>query len=101
MPDEHELVPKYDARQFFSRKARVRKNDLGDVGLFSYDMPVCWIDVKTQTFHRVWDGWSSATGRHVVEFARQHPYEYPKPQMLPTKTVWDGLPVEEVPPFMR
>ena len=71
MPNEYELMPQYDARQSFYGKARVRVDDNGNKFLFSYNVPVMWWDAKHMNLHRLWDGWSSTTGRHVKEFSLQ------------------------------
>ena len=58
--------------------------------LQSYDTLVAVIDV-TGGFHRLWDGWSSTTMRHVRKFI-----EIYAPGMGKTmpKAKWEAMPVE-------
>ena len=92
MPREYELKPQHDACKSFYGKARVRVDDDGNKFLISYGTPVCWIDAATGNFHRLWDGWSSTTGRHVKEFWKQN-----GGAGHCDKAAWDGLEVEEPP----
>ena len=92
MPNEYELMPQYDCRASFYGKARVRVDDDGNKFLISYGTPVCWVDKATGNFHRLWDGWSSTTGRHVKEFWKQC-----GGAGRCDKTAWDELEVEEPP----
>ena len=80
----YELAP-HDSHKSFYGKAQVV--EAGPVRiLFSYNTPVAYFDAAG-TFHRTWDGWSAATGRHVVAFGG------------PGKAAWDKLPVEPVPNY--
>ena len=92
MPNEYELMPQYDARKSFYRRARVRVDDDGNRFLISYETPVMWWDAKTQILHRLWDGWSSTTGRHIKEFSRQM-----AGCAVVTKKEWDRMEVEDLP----
>ena len=92
MPREYELIPKYDARASFYGKARVRVDDHGNKFLFSYNVPVMWWDAKNMSLHRLWDGWSSTTGRHVKEFSHQM-----AGCSAVSKKQWDEMEVEELP----
>ena len=68
----NELVPIYDGRKSFYRKAMVYyDDDLQYVILRSYDTDVLAIDRFYKTFVRLWNGYSSTTMRHVNEFCRQ------------------------------
>ena len=102
MPNEYELMPKYDARKSFYGKARVRVDDDGNRFLISYGTPVMWWDAKTKTLHRLCAGWTdpngkyvtwaSTTGRHVTEFSRQM-----EGCAVVTKKEWDKMEVENLP----
>lgn len=92
MPNEYELMPINDARASFYGKARVRVDDHGNKFLFSYNVPVMWWDAKNMNLHRLWDGWSSTTGRHVKEFSSQMPG-----CAAVSKKEWDKMEVEELP----
>ena len=92
MPNEYELTPQYDGRESFYRKARVRVDDDGNKFLISYGTPVMYWDAKTKNLHRLWDGWSSTTGRHVTEFSRQM-----EGCAVVTKKEWDMMEVEQPP----
>ena len=92
MPREYELMPQHDARKSFYGKARVRVDDDGNKFLISYGTFVMWWDAKTKNLHRLWDSWSSTTGRHVTEFSRQM-----EGCAEVTKKEWDRMPVEEPP----
>ena len=92
MPREYELMPQYDARKSFYGKARVRVDDDGNKFLFSYGKPVMWWDAKTKNLHRLWDGWSSTTGRHIAEFSHQM-----EGCVACHKKEWDIMEVEEPP----
>lgn len=70
MQDTYELVPKHDARQSFHGKALVEVDNDGRKYLTSYGTLVCYLGLDGN-LHRLWPGWSSTTGRHVREFARQ------------------------------
>jgi hypothetical protein len=93
MPNEYELMPKYDARKSFYGKARVRVDDDGNRFLISYGTPVMWWDAKTKTLHRLdtYYGWSSTTGRHVKEFSLQCGCK------AVTKKEWDRMAPEPAP----
>lgn len=102
MPNEYELMPKYDARKSFYGKARVRVDDHGNRFLISYGVPVMYWDAKTKNLHRVCAGWtdpkgkyvtwSSTTGRHIAEFSRQM-----EGCAEVTKKEWDKMEVENLP----
>ena len=92
MPNEYKLMPMYDARKSFYGKARVRVDDNGNKFLVSYGTPVMWWDAKTQSLHRLWNGWSSTTGRHIAEFSYQM-----EGCVACLKKEWDSMEVEELP----
>ena len=96
MPNEYELMPQHDARKSFYWKARVRVDDDGNKALISYGTPVMWWDAGTMNLHRLWDGWSSTTGRHIAEFSYQMPG-----CVAVNKKEWDAMEVEELPPFCQ
>lgn len=67
-----ELSPIYDGRKSFYGKALViHDREKGFITLRSYDTDVCMID-NFNKFHKLWDGWSATTGRHVAEFCKQY-----------------------------
>lgn len=37
--------------------------------LFSYCTPVLRFDASDGTYHRIWDGWSATTGRHIKAYS--------------------------------
>jgi len=97
MPNEYELMPKYDARKSFYGKARVRVKGPVEL-LISYGTPVLWYDAETGRFHRTWDGGSSTTGRHVKEFSLQKRLSQPCDGAHGiNKKEWNAMPVEPVP----
>jgi len=96
MPEEYELRSVYDRRASFHGKARVRVDDLGNRGLVSCGTPVMWWDAEHKNLHRLWDGWSATTGRHVAEFSHQMPG-----CVAVCKKEWDAMEVEGLPPFLR
>ena len=67
---KREMGARFDARKQFYGKAMIVDVE-GGIGLESYGTLVCSIDSEGN-FHRHWDGWSSTTGRHIVEFVKQH-----------------------------
>lgn len=90
MPNEYELIPKYDTRKSFYGKARVQEDDDGRKYLISYGVRVCYIGVDGN-MHRLWSGWSNTTGRHVKEFWLQN-----GGQGKCNKAAWDSLEVENL-----
>ncbi len=85
-----ELKPVHDGRKSFWGRAHVARLGDGTVLLESNWTTVACVDASGR-FHRMWSGWSCATGRHLVEFAKQ----FATDGTLPHKRLWDGLPVEE------
>ena len=86
-----ELKPIHDWQKSFWKRAHVdRRPAIGCVVLLSYDTPVCFVDAAG-SFHRIWDGWSRTTMRHVVEFVRQ----LGRGVGPLTKREWEALPVED------
>ena len=85
-----ELKPIHDGHKSFWGRAHVwRSRKTGAVILRSYETDVCFIDVGG-AFHKVWDGFSRTTMRHIAEFVRQFaPGEGPL-----TKKAWEALPDE-------
>ena len=97
MPNEYELMPQYDTRKSFYGKARVRVEGPVEL-LVSYGTPVLWYDAGNGRFHRVWDGWSSTTGRHIKEFSLQKRTSQPADAVRGIdKREWETMPVEPVP----
>ena len=56
-----------DGRQSFYNKACVKIDSLGNQILYSYNTPVVMKD-PGGNIHRLWDGWSQTTGRHIKAF---------------------------------
>ncbi len=50
-------------------KARVEITN-GKALLYSYNTLVCFIDERTNTFYRTWDGYSLTTSNHINDFRR-------------------------------
>ena len=65
---ETELLPQYDSRKSFYKKARVL-NENGKLILISYFTQVCYIE-NGKAF--VLGSWSNTTTRHVKEFLKQN-----------------------------
>lgn len=79
----YELMPTEDMHvKSFYGKAIVEEDDDGNKTLTSYETKVIRID-SDGTLHRLWDDWSSTTGRHVKAFCGL------------TKKDWDKMEVEE------
>ena len=57
-------------RSYYGKAKTRRENDL--IILTSYNTDVAMIDVKTNTFYRLWNGWSATTAKHVNEFRLQN-----------------------------
>ena len=97
---QYELMPLHDSRASFYGKAKVWSfRDGAAKTLVSYDTPVCWMDA-TGDVHRLRAGWSSTTGRHVVEFCRQATPVGERTRVV-RKKEWEALPVEPAPDFMQ
>lgn len=97
-PGTYPLSPLHGGQTSFRGKATVEVGPKGDLQLRSYGKPVAWIDARGR-FHRLWDGWSSTTNRHVHEFLLQYA-EGGLPENVGTsirKADWLGMEVEEVP----
>ncbi len=73
----------------FYKKATVFKIDK-KIFLQSYDTIVAYIDEKDSSFHRLWDDWSSTTGRHIFTFC----YAFHLKPIC--KKQWDKMKVEKV-----
>lgn len=65
MRTEYDLRP-CDGRQSFYGKAKVVELN-GYRYLYSYGTLICFKDINDKV-HRVWDGWSLTTGRHIYAF---------------------------------
>ena len=66
----YEIEPMFDSQKSFYRKAYVVA-DGNTKTLYSYDTAVIEYDCITNTFRRLWHGWSVTTGRHIKEFCKQ------------------------------
>ena len=64
---EYEL-PATGQKSYYN-KARVIKDNNGDIFLRSYDTLVCYIN-KAGEFVRLWDGYSATTMKHINDFLR-------------------------------
>lgn len=65
MLNVYNLIPK-DSHNSFYGKAKVLENN-GLKVLRSYDTDVAYYDADGK-FHKLWDGWSATTGRHIKAF---------------------------------
>ena len=83
-----ELKCKYDSHQSFNGRAYVGLNENCKEFLISYNTVVLGYDPFTGEFHRLWDGYSATTMRHIKEFCRQCGFS----EM--SKGTWDRMPVE-------
>lgn len=82
-------LPCHDSRKSFYGKAHVLEDSTGNVFLQSYDTIVCYID-PTGNFHRLWDGYSATTQRHINSFI----LEYRLSPKFAGKKQWDNMEVE-------
>ena len=85
MEKEAILMPTPYGRKSFYGKAHIIKTDAGYF-LRSYQTIVC--SYENGSFHRLWDGWSATTARHVDAFR----YYFGLPGI--GKGDWLKLPVE-------
>lgn len=65
---ETEIKP-YNNQKSFCGKAKQIETKTG-LFLQSYETIVCYIDKKTNTFHRLWSGYSATTQKHIDSFRR-------------------------------
>lgn len=63
---KYELIPD-DGHKSFGGKAIVYVDRKGNRTLFSYGTPVMRMEPNGM-LHRLWNGWSLTTGRHVKTF---------------------------------
>ena len=63
---KYELIPN-DGRKSFYGKAVVEVADDGSETLYSYDTPIIKKTAAGELV-RLWDGWSTTTGRHIKAF---------------------------------
>lgn len=73
------LEPQYDTRKSFYRKARIYKDNNGNILLMSYETIVAKITDKIATKDNiekveVYGYYSNTTARHINEFLQQHGY---------------------------
>lgn len=68
------LIPN-DSHKSFYGKAIVIENDNGEKILQSYSTQVMK-QTKTGDFIRLWDGWTTTTGRHIKAFSGLNKAEY-------------------------
>lgn len=86
-----ELKPVHDGHKSFNKLAHVKRLPAtGVVYLISYTTYVCFYDARGR-FHRVWQGWSRTTMRHIVEFVKQ----FGRRVGPLTRKEWEALPDEE------
>lgn len=83
MRNFYALEPQYDRRNSFYGKAHVIIEDDDSVTLRSYDTDI--LNLKNGKVKKLWDGWSQTTGRHIVEFSKQHGLH------INCKKDWDNL----------
>lgn len=87
LADVYDLCP-VDGRKSFYGKAKVYCMKDGSQYLKSYNTIVMKRDADG-TLHRMWDGWSATTGRHVAAFCGTCIDGH-----YPGKADWDKMPVE-------
>lgn len=73
------LEPQYDTRKSFYRKAKIYKDNNGNILLMSYETIVAKITDKIATKDNiekveVYGYYSNTTARHINEFLQQHGY---------------------------
>lgn len=78
----YELHPDDGRKSFYGKALVIVTSDCKQY-LKSYDALVCYKDI-TGKIHRLYDGWSLTTGRHIKAFCGLD------------KREWNKLPVEEV-----
>ena len=71
-----ELTPTNSRKSFYG-KARVVVYPNGAQALISYETFVAFKDVDGKV-HRLWDGWSATTGRHIKEFCGMNKAQFTK-----------------------
>ena len=69
-----ELNPS-DGRKSFYGKAVVETDEKGNETLYSYGTPIIRRS-KRGVLHRLWDGWSATTGRHIKAFCALNKREF-------------------------
>lgn len=72
----YELIP-VDSRKSFYGKARVIQYPNGLEALVSYSTIVA-ARTPDGKIHRLWDGWSATTGRHIKAFCGMNKAEFTK-----------------------
>ena len=87
-----QLIPQFDRAKSFYGKAIITTAN-GNTILTSYTTDVCYID-KAGKIHKLWNGYSATTMRHINEFLRQNNIEGGG------KKWWDNLPTEEYNPII-
>lgn len=66
----YELMPVGSVKSFYG-KAIVVVDDNGNETLKSYQTDIIRRDADG-SLHRLWDGWSATTGRHIFAFCGYH-----------------------------
>lgn len=69
-----DLTPNGSRKSFYG-KAKVVIDDNGQKTLFSYDTEIMRI-TPDGTLVKLWDGWSTTTGRHIKAFCGLSKKEY-------------------------
>ena len=85
---QFELKPFYSQKSYYG-KAIVTEYGNGEKYLKSYQTTVAMIDSKGK-FHRLWDGYSATTSKHVSDFMRLYGLQ------AICKKEWLVLPVEKL-----
>jgi len=70
---EYELIPQFDSRKSFHKKAMVKTEDNKKI-LYSYKTKVCIIDLDTNTAQII-SLFSDTTTRHIKEFLLQNNFK--------------------------
>ena len=70
---EYELIPKFDSRKSFYKKAMVKTEDNQKI-LYSFDAKVCIINLDLNTAQII-SLFSNTTTRHIKEFLLQNNFK--------------------------
>lgn len=85
---ETDIIPYNHQKSFYGKAKQIETKD----GFFlqSYKTIVCFIDKKTNSFHRLWDGYSVTTQKHIDSFRRLNGFSGMG------KKEWENLIVESI-----
>jgi hypothetical protein len=71
---KYELIPTNNRKSFYG-KAFVEATDTEEI-LLSYNTPIIKRDKKTGSLTRLYDGWTSTTGNHIISFCGLNKKEF-------------------------